>query len=102
MLIRSQDRLQLIPIDNGSISIGYKDSEDNKRIYFYDTGCSHPTSTLGLYQTKEKAIKVLDMITNTYTGSCYTENAFAGTRFILSIIKNNVVFEMPQDSEVGV
>lgn len=97
MLIRSQDKLQLIPLGIGSLSIGYKDAEDGKRIYFYDAGANTPTSTLGLYETHEKAIKVLDMMQEFYN-KCF---AFAmendGSYHESSMTK---VFQMPQDLEV--
>lgn len=97
MLIRSQDKLQLVPLEIGSISAGYRDSEDNKRVYFYDTGSSAPSATLGLYSTREKVIKVLDMIQEFYN-SCFTFSMEDdGCYHEASLSK---VFQMPQDSEV--
>lgn len=102
MLIRSQDKLQLVPMETGSISAGYIDGEDSKRIYFYNAVSSTPTSTLGLYSTKEKAIKVLDMIQQTYENSLYCNHAFDNAAQVQRpyIIAQNAVFQMPQDKEV--
>lgn len=98
MLIRSQDKLQLVPMGTGSISAGYIDGEDSKRIYFYNAISSTPTSTLGLYSTKEKAIKVLDMIQEFYN-SCFAFSMESdGCYHEASLSK---VFQMPQDSEVS-
>ena len=49
---------------------------------------------IGTYSTEEKAIKVLDMIQSAYGKSFEEErNNYIGHRY-------NVVFQMPQDSEV--
>lgn len=97
MLIRSQDKLQLVPMEIGSISAGYRDGDDCKRIWFYDAGSENPTSTLGLYSSHKKVIKVLDMIQEFYN-SCFAfsmEND--GYYHEASLSK---VFQMPQDIEV--
>jgi len=99
MLIRSQDRKQLIPLQIGSISAGYKDSEDAKRIYFYDIGSESPTSTLGLYSTEQKAIEVLDLIQEAYEGSCSIQLQVPGNDPYMMVC--NTVFQMPQDKEVS-
>ena len=99
MLIRSQDKLQLITLGTGNISAGYRDQEDGKRIYFYDIGCSTPTSTLGLYSTQEKAIKVLDLIQEAYENSCQVQSNIPVSDPYIGIY--NTVFKMPQDSEVS-
>ena len=98
MLIRSQDKLQLIPLEIGSISTGYKDLEDSKKIYFYDAGCTTPSSTLGLYSTQEKAIKVLDLIQEAYENSCTVEAHIPGCTPYMAI--HSTVFKMPKDDEV--
>jgi len=98
MLIRSQDKLQLITLGTGNISAGYRDHEDGKRIYFYDIGCSTSTSTLGLYSTQEKAIKVLDMIQQAYESSCEIDAHIPGETPYMRV--HNTVFQMPKDDEI--
>lgn len=77
-------------------------SQDKKKIYnfeqirriFVDTNMIivDDVSILGEYSTEEKAIKVLDMIQKAYSKANYY--------FISNGFVQNVVFEMPQDSEV--
>ena len=86
MWIRSQDREELINTD---------------RVYYSDVDKSINSeyTVLGMYSSKEKAMKVMDMI----------QNAIIGTRFEftdivrdcdLAGIEIHNVFNMPQDSEV--
>ena len=49
---------------------------------------------LATYSTEEKAIKVLDMIVNTYVETVWTDSQM--------IIANRICFEMPSDEEVEV
>lgn len=89
MLIRSQDKRILINMNNvSSIEVG-----DNELRIFADDG--ETIYDLGSYSTKEKAMKVLDMIQKRYeeyeTERIYKEGVFKiGT------------FQMPEDSEVEV
>lgn len=83
MLIRSQDKLQLIPLEIGSISIDYR---NKTHIYFYQGSGAEQTSKLGEYSTEEKALKVLDMIQDYYINKEINIRA--------------KVFQMPLDSEV--
>lgn len=55
--------------------------------YFY--GSENGFGILGYYSTEEKAIKVLDMIQKEYIRA---NDAYSGSL--------NIVFQMPQDSEV--
>ncbi len=120
MLIRSQNKRMIANFDNICTVSAFpeKDSED---IYVEDgTG----SLMVGRYSTKAKAIKVLDMIqeayadfesvkiTNTglaaaaYTGNYDTsESVSYGIKVLkdyAEMIKESVVFQMPEDSEVEV
>lgn len=91
MLIRSQDKRMIVNFDNICTVSAFpeKDSED---IYVEDgTG----SLMVGRYSTREKAVKVMDMIQKRYeeyeTKRIYKEGVFKiGT------------FQMPEDSEVEV
>ena len=118
MLIRSQDKRMIANFDNICTVSAFpeKNSED---IYVEDgTG----SLMVGKYSTKEKAMKVLDMIqeayanfeaakitstglaTAEYTGSYDTPESVAGgiktLKGYADLIKESVVFQMPEDSEV--
>lgn len=75
MIIRSQDKCKIIPLNQPVYieTVSYKWKVSTER-YF-----------LGEYSTEEKAIKVLDMIEDSYRNMAFTDG---------------VVFQMPQDSEV--
>lgn len=116
MLIRSQDKRILINMNNvSSIEVG-----DNELRIFADDG--ETIYDLGSYSTKAKAMKVLDMIQGAYanfeaskiistglTGATYTgsydtpENVTAGIKVLkdyTELIRESVVFQIPEDSEV--
>ena len=89
MLIRSQDKRMIVNFDNICTVSAFpeKDSED---VYVEDgTG----SLMVGRYSTKEKAIKVLDMIQEAYCKfmSVKNDDAWDG---------KESVFYMPEDSEV--
>lgn len=91
MLIRSQDKRMIVNFDNICTVSAFpeKDSED---IYVEDgTG----SLMVGRYSTKEKAMKVLDMIQDAYCKfmSVKNDDAWGG---------KESVFYMPEDSEVEV
>lgn len=115
MLIRSQDKRMIVNFDNICTVSAFpeKDSED---IYVEDgTG----SLMVGRYSAKEKAMKVLDMIQEAYEEykiTCTFLTGFTGHRAIVEsndihvngfeeLVKNfkkNMVFQMPEDSEVEV
>ena len=115
MLIRSQDKRMIVNFDNICTVSAFpeKDSED---IYVEDgTG----SLMVGRYSTKEKSMKVLDMIQEAYEEykiTCTFLTGFTGHRVIAEsndihvngfeeLVKNfkkNMVFQMPADSEVEV
>lgn len=113
MLIRSQDKAFLLNFNNltaihiekidKDFSIVYNDFED--------------AYTLGKYSTKAKAMKVLDMIQESYAEykiTCTFLTGFTGHRIIAESndilvnglgelaksFKKNMVFQMPDDSDV--
>lgn len=109
MLIRSQDKSRLINLDN------------TRELRFWEcaqgfdiTDC---VCLIGHYSTKEKAMKVLDMIREAYAEykiTCTFLTGFTGHRAIVESndicvngfkelaegFKKNMVFQMPEDSEV--
>lgn len=111
MLIRSQDKSRLISLNN------------TRELRFWEcaqgfdiTDCVCP---IGHYSTKEKALKVLDMIQEAYAEykiTCTFLTGFTGHRAIVESndiyvngfkelaegFKKNMVFQMPEDSEVEV
>lgn len=113
MLIRSQDKRMIVNFDNICTVSAFpeKDSED---IYVEDgTG----SLMAGKYSTKAKAMKVLDMIQEAYGEykiTCTFLTGFTGHRAIVESnnihvdgseelaksFKKNMVFQMPEDSEV--
>jgi hypothetical protein len=115
MLIRSQDKRMIVNFDNICTVSAFpeKDSED---IYVEDgTG----SLMVGRYSAKEKAMKVLDMIQEAYVEykiACTFLTGFTGHRAIvesndihvngfgelLKSFKKNMVFQIPEDSEVEV
>lgn len=113
MLIRSQDKRMIVNFDNVCTVSAFpeKDSED---IYAEDgTG----SLVLGRYSTKEKSLKVLDMIQEAYADAklneillpdvCKAANKSQQEKENTSIAKDirnafmkKMVFQMPEDSEV--
>lgn len=106
MLIRSQDKRILINMNNvSSIEVG-----DNELRIFADDG--ETIYDLGSYSTKEKAMKVLDMIQEAYANEKlvdYTtylqrkeiEKMDDSTILVLrNELMKKAVFQMPEDGSV--
>ena len=91
MLIRSQNKEILV---NFNVSAGIEIEERNTKtvVTSYITGCSY---LLGEYSTKEKAMKVLDMIQEAYERYEYEKVFKTG----LTLFET---FQMIEDSEVEV
>jgi hypothetical protein len=97
MLIRSQDKLSLVPHDIGVLLIVGSDiriiSMNNENMY----------GLLGHYSTEAKAIKVLDMIQSQYETERNTNYA-ADFGVYASKLAGNIqylhTFQMPSDEEV--
>ena len=109
MLIRSQDKSRLINFNNTRELRFWECAQG-----FNITDCVCP---LGSYSTREKAIGVLDMIQEAYEEykiTCTFLTGFTGHRAIVELndihvngfkeliksFKKNMVFQMPEDSEV--
>lgn len=99
MLIRSQDKRILINMNNvSSIEVG-----DNELRIFADDG--ETIYDLGSYSTKEKAMKVLDMIQEAYANVELIPMAVQniGKMFQKAIgkaIMNKMIFQMPEEGSV--
>ena len=111
MLIRSQDKSRLISLNNTRELRFWECAQG-----FNITDCVCP---LGSYSTREKALGVLDMIQEAYEEykiTCTFLTGFTGHRAIVELndihvngfeeliksFKKNMVFQMPEDSEVEV
>ena len=81
MLIRSQDKLKLVELPNIVISIERGAIFNKEAPYLIHAS----NNVLGYYSSKEKAMKVLDMIEKEYINETFY---------------GNIVFYMPEDSEV--
>lgn len=109
MLIRSQDKSRLISLNNTRELRFWECAQG-----FNITDCVCP---IGHYSTRAKAIKVLDMIQEAYEEykiNCTFLTGFIGHRTIVESndirvngfeelvksFKKNMVFQMPEDSEV--
>lgn len=109
MLIRSQDKSRLISLNNTRELRFWECAQG-----FNITDCVCP---IGHYSTKEKAMKVLDMIQEAYGDSEYTKYVIPEVCRILSMkpkteenkahagelgemLKKGMTFQMPEDSEV--
>lgn len=114
MLIRSQDKEILINFNNSPTIKIMGTKGDVIIICSLDT---YETFAIGNYSTKAKAIKVLDMIQEAYEEykiNCTFLTGFIGHRTIVESndirvngfeelvksFKKNMVFQIPEDSEV--
>lgn len=92
MIIRSQDKKQIVNFDVCHLSI-----TTDHCIVATNGVVSYPSEILSgvisKYSTEEKAIKVLDMIQSAY-------NAIETMKIDKGAWRDNHYFEMPQDSEV--
>lgn len=115
MLIRSQNKEILV---NFNVSAGIEIAEGTTKtvVTSYITGCSY---LLGEYSTREKAVKVLDMIQEAYADAklneillpdvCKAANKSQQEKENTSIAKDirnvfmkKMVFQMPDDESVEV
>lgn len=123
MLIRSQDKLVIIPLNDFTITVDTEEYADNRERNICVCK-SESIFEIGHYSTKEKAIKVLDMIqeayadfeaskitsaglaTTAYTGSYKTPDSVSVGIKVLKgyaeMVKESLVFQIPEDSEVEV
>ena len=109
MLIRSQDKSRLISLNNTRELRFWECAQGFNR-----TDCVCP---IGHYSTREKAMKVLDMIQDAYAdaelipmtvpniGKMFAEASASKENELLAeaigkALMNKMVFQMPEDSEV--
>ena len=119
MLIRSQDKTALVKFENIVINLYYPDGKEIICWSLHDTQRDGGYFSLGNYSSKEKALKVLDMIqerysdyqtTHTVSNGLATMSLFVDcsdeTNELYMKVQNAlgkiVVFQMPEDSEVEV
>lgn len=122
MLIRSQDKTALVKFENIVVNLKLPDSLKVICWSLQDTQRSGGYFILGKYSTKAKAMKVLDMIQDSYmeyksgeiignglagsayTGSYDTKESVAHGIAVLkgygNEIRKSILFQMPEDSEV--
>ena len=115
MLIRSQNKATIVNIDN-AFSIAIRGINGVTAIYI---ASQSGYRNMAEYSTKEKAMKVLDMIQEAYGDSEYTKYVIPEVCRILSMkpkteenkahagelgemLKKGMTFQMPEDSEVVV
>lgn len=90
MWIRSQNRMQIQDVNRFVIE------RFETGIYIVGNGC-----TLGIYSTKEKALKVFDEIQNAIENNGYYNiDNFCLNTYALK--RGTQVYQMPQDEEVEV
>ena len=96
MIIRSQRKGMILNMD--CISKIYVDDvlQENTKIFKY--GIVADKEIIGVYSTKEKAVKVLDMICNRYVEPISQAIVSDEETFIYQ----NSIFQMPADEDVEV
>ena len=93
MLIRSQNKRELVDITNTKICI--EESRGYSPADYYIFACGAYQATLGKYTSEEKALNVLDMIEAEYNAPIYINKiAYQYEKY------DHEVFHMPEDSEV--
>lgn len=124
MLIRSQDKTALVKFENIVVNLKLPDSLNVICWSLQDAQRSGGYFILGKYSTKEKAMKVLDMIReaymeyksgeivgnglagSAYTGSYDTKESVAHGIAVLkgygNEIRKSILFQMPEDGSVEV
>lgn len=117
MLIRSQDKTALVKFENIVVNLKLPDSLNVICWSLQDAQRSGGYFILGKYSTKAKAMKVLDMIQEAYGDSEYTkyvipevcrtlsmkprtEESITHAGEIGEMLKKEMTFQMPEDSEV--
>lgn len=92
MLIRSQDKERIMDFARASVGIDHEVSEDNDiwiSIVYSENACG----LLGKYSSKEKAIKVLNMIQEAYKNNEKLRTLLTGYTSAIAINPDTVDFE---------
>lgn len=117
MLIRSQDKTALVKFENIVVNLKLPDSLNVICWSWQDAQRSGGYFILGKYSTKEKAMKVLDMVQEAYAdaelipmtasniGKMFAKASASKENGLLAeaigkVLMNKMVFQMPEDSEV--
>ena len=117
MVIRSQDKTALVKFEDIVVDLKLPDLLNIICWSWQDAQRSGGYFVLGRYSTKEKAMKVLDMIQEACEDSEYTKYVIPEVCRILStkpkteenkahaeelgeMLKKGMTFQMPEDSEV--
>jgi hypothetical protein len=93
VLIRSQDNNRIANFNQVERVYIY---EGDKKLYYI----SFDGIDMGIYKTKDIAIKVLDKICSCYEQEEYTDNIWNGNATIPMIYKTNMIYNMPKEEEV--
>ena len=96
MLIRSQDKKNLINLDNITRLTANKAYGNNETGWLIEV---ENQLSIGQYTTEAKAIKVLDAIESAYK-NVESDYRDANDTYWQSIRDASLVFQMPEDSEV--
>ena len=116
MLIRSQNKMSLVKFENIIVNINNINGKEIICWSQINPGEDEYIS-LGHYSTREKAMKVLDMIQEAYAdaelipmtvpniGKMFAEASASKENELLAeaigkVLMNKMVFQMPEDSEV--
>lgn len=116
MLIRSQDKTALVKLENIVVNLKLQDSATIICWSLQDAQRNGGYFVLGKYSTKEKAMKVLDMIQKAYAnaelipmtvpniGKMFAEAPASKENELLAetigkALMNKMVFQMPEDSD---
>lgn len=119
MLIRSQDKTALVKLENIVVNLKLQDSVTIICWSLQDAQRNGGYFVLGKYSTKEKAMKVLDMIQEAYAdaelipmtvpniGKMFLEAPASKENELLAeafgeALMNKMVFQMPEDGSVEV
>ncbi len=114
MLIRSQDKTALVKFENIVINLKLPESLRVICWSLQDAQRSGGYFVLGEYSTKEKSLKVLNMIQEAYTNEKVVEMVAynfrdvpleakgASDAIIKKMLLNSAVFQMPEDGSVEV
>lgn len=108
MLIRSQDKKTILVLENAKrISVGIYEKKGKDYVYDGGHGKINPNCftveydglLIAEYSAEAKAIKVLDMIQDTYTPPVNDIQLYI-EGILPEVVLTNRVFQMPQDEEV--
>ena len=105
MRLISQDGLIDVNYDNGSIVIGFISDGSGAVISYYDHSHRDKATALGKYSSKDKALKVMEMLRAEYLKHIYGSGGEMATRDLyippFAFIPPKV-FKFPADEEVEV